>query len=134
VKQECNGGKKCGQKGTLYGPNEFVPRIKAILKGPSHNFWNLECLPLSAWAESHSRTLSSILNLTTFAYLLKHFFTICYLIFRFSKAKFLCSSRANNAFILWGTLEEFNSLVYNINLKEESSSSVGRITSCAYTG
>jgi hypothetical protein len=110
-----------------------VPRIQTILKGPSHNFWNLECLPLSSWVESHSRNLSSILNSSTFSYFFKYFFTVCCLLFMFSNAKFLCSSRDNNAFILWGTLEEFNSLICNISPKEESSSSVGRIASWPYT-
>jgi hypothetical protein len=110
----------------------FAPRIKVILKGPSHSFWNLECLPLSAWDESHSRTFSSILNSTNFSHLLKHFFTVCFLLFMFSKEKFICSFRANIASILWGTLKEFNSLIYNISHKEEISNSIGRIATWPY--
>ena len=106
---------------------------KYNFKRPSHSFRNFECLPLSAWLESHSRTFSSILNSAAFTHLLKYFFTDCCPLFMFSKAKFLCSSRANNAFILWGTLEEFNSYICNISHKDASSSSVGKIASRPYT-
>jgi hypothetical protein len=105
---------------------------EAILYGPSQSFWNLECFPLSTCAESQSSTFSSTPKMVYLSFFSKYFLTGCCLFLRFSRAWFLCSSKASKSFILLEIFVVFNSSTCNANQKEVSSISTGIIASWPY--